>query len=200
MFFKINNRVYRNIPYRNEAGQHDGHGFFFDTHKKIRHQGIGREMAIINNTPSVQVKRVDYGNGLFATRRFDQDEVIGEVQGRIIDDPHYSSDYCIDFTETESLEPDEPFCYINHSCDPNSQLVCCEVYDDQGNVLEITLIVEATREISPDEQITIDYAWPADGAVPCYCGSRNCRGWIVAEEELDQLRRNCTYDMEFWAD
>jgi len=171
---------------------------FFVTQNKL--QGIGREMAIIDNDPCVEIRKVQYGNGLFAARRFDAEEVIGEVHGRVINDPHYSSDYCIDYTDKESLEPDEPFCYMNHSCDPNSQLVCCEVYDDLGDMIDVSIIVEATREISPEEQITIDYGWPADGAVPCMCGSRNCRGWIVDENQLDRVRNNNQYNKETWAD
>lgn len=155
---------------------------------------------MINNNEGIQVKEVAYGNGLFALRRFDAREVIGEVEGRIIDDPNYSSDYCIDYSDTKSLEPDEPFCYINHSCEPNSQLIFCEVYDDKENVIDTTIIVESIREILTDEQITIDYGWPASGAIPCRCGSRTCRGWIVDESELEQVRKNHFHDRDLWAD
>jgi SET domain-containing protein len=41
----------------------------------------------------------------------------------------------------------------------------------------------ALRDIRPDEQLTIDYAWPADSAIPCGCDSPNCRGWVVDADE-----------------
>ena len=47
--------------------------------------------------------------------------------------------------------------------------------------------IEAIAEINPGDQLTIDYGWPADSAIPCRCGAINCRGWIVAEEELELM-------------
>jgi len=46
--------------------------------------------------------------------------------------------------------------------------------------------VESIRDIMPNEELTIDYAWPADKAVRCLCGKPQCRGWIVdpAERKL----------------
>jgi hypothetical protein len=40
------------------------------------------------------------------------------------------------------------------------------------------------RTIEPGEELTIDYAWPAEAAIPCACGAAGCRCWIVAAEEL----------------
>jgi len=51
---------------------------------------------------------------------------------------------------------------------------------------EAEIWVEALRDIMPNEELTIDYAWPADRAMRCLCGQPQCRGWIVdpAEREL----------------
>ena len=38
--------------------------------------------------------------------------------------------------------------------------------------------------------MTIDYAWPADSAIRCQCGSENCRGWIVASDMDEALRES----------
>ena len=47
--------------------------------------------------------------------------------------------------------------------------------------------VESLRDIMPDEELTIDYAWPADRAVKCLCGAPQCRGWIVDPAEREHL-------------
>ncbi len=43
------------------------------------------------------------------------------------------------------------------------------------------------------EELTIDYGWPAEVAIPCLCGSRHCRGWIVDPDEVELLsgERSC---------
>lgn len=105
------------------------------------------------------------------------------VTGEVIDDEHYSSSYCIDLGDTFSLEPGEPFRYLNHSCEPN----CCLVYlEEDEPPAEIWL--ETIRPIAAGDQLTIDYAWPANAAIPCGCGARRCRGWIVDPAELKQLK------------
>ena len=50
--------------------------------------------------------------------------------------------------------------------------------------------VEAVRDILPNEELTIDYAWPADRAVKCLCGTSKCRGWIVDPTEKSQIPAN----------
>ncbi|MDR2761450.1 MAG: hypothetical protein LBB88_02470 [Planctomycetaceae bacterium] len=62
-------------------------------------------------------------------------------------------------------------------------------FDDD---VDSELWVETLRDIFPGEQLTIDYAWPADKLVKCLCGCKKCRGWIVAEDELELLLKNFT--------
>lgn len=135
---------------------------------------------------SVRVGRVTFGRGVFANRRFSKGELIGVIWGEVIDDEDYSSDYCMDLGGSLSLEPKAPFRYLNHSCEPNGQLylVPPERPDDDPVPL---MIVEALRTIQPGEEITIDYAWPADHAIPCQCQSDRCRGWIVDRDQLDEI-------------
>ena len=40
---------------------------------------------------------------------------------------------------------------------------------------------------SSGEELTIDYAWPANAAIVCRCGAGTCRGWIVSPEELSDV-------------
>lgn len=68
--------------------------------------------------------------------------------------------------------------WINHSCDPNCEAV---IEDDR-------IFIEAIRDIAPGEELAYDYSFvleerhtPALKARhPCYCGSHNCRGTILA--------------------
>jgi len=137
----------------------------------------------------IHIGEAAYGKGVFADRRFDKAEIVGHVHGNVIDDPDHGSDYCIDLGEAKTLEPAAPFRFLNHSCEPNSVLALCEVVDMDGNLIETQVIVETLRPIAPGEQITIDYAWPASGAIPCGCGSKRCRGWIVSEDEIGAVGR-----------
>ncbi len=204
-------------------------------------------------TSGVQVGRTSYGLGVFSFAFIPKGTPIGRVPGRLIHDPDYGSDYCISAGEGSVLEPGAPFCYLNHSCEPNCQLMqyireevdededleigelsenemnladedefddeFCdddECYFGDGAVSESNeelsnetgddediepdenepffeddadaeIWVESTRDILPGEELTIDYAWPADRAARCLCGTPKCRGWIVDPEELDLI-------------
>ena len=135
----------------------------------------------------VRVERTELGLGVFAVREFLPHEAIGPIRGRIVRDPYHESDYCMELDDEHGLEPAAPYRYINHSCHPNSQLVHIESEFEDGSPSTTELWVEVLREIEPGQQVTIDYGWPAEAAIPCLCGSSNCRGWIVAEEEMHYL-------------
>ncbi len=136
--------------------------------------------------PGVTSGPAKHGKGLFATRRFRAGQVVGEVTGRIIDDPDYGSNYCIDLGDQYSLEPGEPYMYVNHSCEPNAKLYL--QYEDGAPADKRKVMLEALKNIQPGVEITIDYEWPADSAMRCGCDSANCRGWIVDPKELHLLQ------------
>lgn len=135
----------------------------------------------------IEIEQAAHGRGLFAVDWFEAGDVIGQIHGAIIDDPEYSSDYCIDLGESFSLEPAAPFRYLNHACEPNCVIYLLEADEESATGEVPVLLVEATRRICPGEELTIDYAWPADAAIPCGCSSHECRGWIVSADELPQL-------------
>lgn len=215
----------------------------------------------------VRVGKVSYGLGVFAFAFIPAGIPLGRIQGTIINDPDYSSDYCISAGKDKVLEPGPPFCYLNHSCEPNCQIMQYVREDDKidaetleigalsdvemdlndddfdeepesqlpdeegcfygdGAAVEIVtdedterteevdkecvtknnsqdslhdtmqfeddadaeLWIEAIRDIMPGEELTIDYAWPADRGAKCLCGSPRCRGWIVDPDELHLLQ------------
>jgi hypothetical protein len=136
----------------------------------------------------VEVGPARFGLGVFARRAIVADEIIGEITGKIIHKVGYGSEYCIDLDPGRVLEPAEPFRYVNHSCDPN-----CEIFSWDDAFDDITpdrVFLTSLRVTQPDEELTIDYAWEAEAAIPCGCGSANCRRWIVDEAELDRVLKH----------
>ena len=175
----------------------------------------------------VRIDKTPYGFGVFAFAFIPKGTSIARVSGNVIHDPNYSSDYCIDVGDDKVLEPAPPFCYLNHACEPNCELMVYpveeaekkdnETPDDDciygstegdeeiaihdtveeeereddlqsfGGESEAEVWVEAIQDIMPNEELTIDYAWPADRAAKCLCGKPKCRGWIVDPAERDLL-------------
>lgn len=134
----------------------------------------------------VRVQDTKLGRAVFARRSFARGEKIGRVEGRIIRESEDGSRYCMDFGDGGLLEPRPPFRYLNHRCDPNCELVRWE-YEDSS---EMEMHLYASQFIRSGEELTIDYAWSADWAIPCGCESRVCRGWIVAIEDLPLLQQS----------
>ncbi|MDR2643758.1 MAG: SET domain-containing protein-lysine N-methyltransferase [Planctomycetaceae bacterium] len=234
----------------------------------------------------VRIGETAYGLGVFAYAFIPKGTPIARVPGKIVIDPDYGSDYCINAGENKVLEPAPPFCYLNHACDPNCLLTQYvregneingeeleegnletsdlepddedeialdddmlgdddECFFGDGGAKEIEsesesdieaednnynanvansaisvtkncsknlvdkadeddaeiepefeddvdseIWVEALRDILPGEQLTIDYAWPAERAIKCQCGCKNCRGWIVTANELNLVNNS----------
>lgn len=140
---------------------------------------------------ALEVRATHIGKGIFAKRSYAADAIIGEILGEEIRETEYESDYCIWLGDDWHLEPAPPFRYLNHSCDANCEFDVFDVQEEGegGEVVWVERVyLFAIRTIRQGEQLTIDYCWPADGAIPCACGAKNCRGWVVAEEELPLLR------------
>lgn len=74
-----------------------------------------------------------------------------------------------------------PARFINHSCSPN-----CDAELDSGRIW-----IVATRDLKAGEEITFNYGYDLEDykSYPCACGSRECVGYIVAEEFFDHVRR-----------
>ena len=132
----------------------------------------------------VRVDDTQIGKGVFSVRPYPASSVIGEISGHVIADADYGSEYSIELEDDLQLEPYEPFRYVNHSCDPNCEFDWID-YPDATNIQHRRRVyLIAIRDIESNEQLTIDYNWPASYAMRCRCGSPKCRGWIVGEDEL----------------
>lgn len=147
----------------------------------------------------LRIGRTRVGKGLFATKRIVDGSCIGEIKGQVINDDDYVSRYAFDLNGGDQLEPDAPFRFVNHSCEPNCAF---ELFSFPRNApLKNTcnskacisgseqrkLLLFAICDIAAGQELTIDYNWPAVFAIPCSCRSATCRGWIVTPKDLSQL-------------
>jgi hypothetical protein len=133
----------------------------------------------------IRVGPTHVGSGVFASRRIKPGVVIGEIEGDVLDTHPADPSYCMELSGGKLLEPAPPLRFVNHSCDPN-----CEIFywfDDDSGPEENRLWLQTIRSIEPGEELSIDYCWPADAAIPCLCGTPVCRKWIVDPEELHLL-------------
>ena len=72
--------------------------------------------------------------------------------------------------------------YINHSCDPN-----CEVDIIKGKIWII-----AIKDIKKGDELSYDYGFGYDAEFrqfPCKCGSKNCCGYIVRDDQRWRINR-----------
>jgi len=71
--------------------------------------------------------------------------------------------------------------FINHSCDPN-----CEAYNKKGHIW-----ISSIKNIKKGEELSYNYGYDLDcyEEHPCRCGSKNCVGYIVAEEDWPKLKK-----------
>jgi uncharacterized protein len=133
----------------------------------------------------LSVRSTSAGKGLFARKLFRKHQAIGLMEGTLIVDDDYDPDYVVDMGDIGVLDPRAPFRYLNHSCEPN-----CELLEaDTRPQADPQIWVHAIRTVRPSEQLTIDYGWPAESAIRCLCGTASCRGWIVDQAELGRLKR-----------
>ena len=119
------------------------------------------------------------GKGLFAAAAMKAGQGVGRIRGEV-KPPGYRSEYCMGYRDG-AIEPDPPYRFVNHSCDPNCELIEWEI--DGGDGLKYyELWLHTKRAVAVGEELTIDYAAGGavrtDSSVVCLCGSPNCRGFI----------------------
>ena len=74
-----------------------------------------------------------------------------------------------------------PARYINHSCDGN-----CEAINVDGEIW-----IFAKKKIKEGQELTYDYGYDIEHFLdhPCRCGSKNCVGYIVREDQRLKVRQ-----------
>ena len=141
----------------------------------------------------LQVRRSGiHGKGVFALRPIEKGELIIEYKGQVItwkealkrhphdpSDPDHTFYFHIDDKHVIDGNVDgNASKWINHACRPN-----CEADQDESRVF-----IRALRRIKPGEELNFDYGLVLDGRhtpkvkkqFECRCGSRACRGTMLA--------------------
>ena len=145
--------------------------------------------------PLFEVRKSDIqGRGAFALQRIKKGTLIAEYTGERVGNEeadrrydegkmkrHHTFLFVIsNRTVVDGAVDGNDSIYINHSCDPN-----CETYIERGRIF-----IEAIKDIPKGAEIAYDYLYDrADDAkdgiedyYKCHCGSRKCRGTILAPE------------------
>ena len=149
------------------------------------------------SSPRIQTRRSGvHGKGVFALVNIPKGEVIIEYKGEII-----SWQQAQDRHPHNPLEPNHTFYFhinedhvidggvqgnssrwINHSCNPN-----CEA-DEIGEHVFIKAIknIKAGDELNYDYGLIIDerYTPKLKAEYPCWCGSKKCRGTLLAPKRV----------------
>ncbi|HET7834931.1 MAG TPA: SET domain-containing protein-lysine N-methyltransferase [Variovorax sp.] len=142
-----------------------------------------------------------HGNGVFAVQDIAEGETLIEYKGEIISwkealrrhphDPtqpqhtfyfHVDDDRVIDGNVDGNASR-----WINHSCEPN-----CEADEQNGRVF-----IKALRNIAAGEELNYDYGLIIDepytkkllSEFPCWCGSADCRGTLLAPKDDDEVKK-----------
>ena len=76
---------------------------------------------------------------------------------------------------------DNPARYMNHSCDGN-----CEALNTGGEIW-----IVAIQDIKKGDELVYDYGYDMEHFMdhPCLCGSDNCIGYIVREDQRKKVKK-----------
>lgn len=120
------------------------------------------------------------GYGVIACRPFAEGDEISEIDGVLWRDGDGIDDrYSLWVEDGLYFDMVDQTRFINHSCDPNARVDTGITDDGQAWATIIAL-----KPIAIGEEVSYDYAFPANLAEPCRCGSPRCRGLIIDEETL----------------
>jgi len=141
----------------------------------------------------VQVRQSGvHGKGVFVVEPIAKGEIVFEYVGQVItwpealrrhphdpDNPNHTFYFHIDDNNViDGNVGGNAAKWINHACTPN-----CEAEDDEGRIF-----IKALRKLKPGEELFYDYGLVIDERYTpklkkefaCHCGTRNCRGTLLA--------------------
>ncbi|WP_085317946.1 SET domain-containing protein [Derxia lacustris] len=140
-----------------------------------------------------------HGRGVFAGRDLDKGERLIEYKGERISwdeaiarhphdpaNPFHTFYFDVDDGVIDGGVGGNSSRYINHSCNPN----CTAVTEPGPDGLQ-HVFIEARRAIPAGSELFFDYGLVIDGRITkqlredyrCLCGSKNCRGTMLAEKK-----------------
>ena len=142
-----------------------------------------------------------HGNGVFAVQDIAEGETLIEYKGEIISweealrrhphdpaQPHHTFYFHVDDDRVIDGNVDgNASRWINHSCEPS-----CEADEQDGRVF-----IKALRNIAAGEELSYDYGLVIDepytkklkADFPCWCGSEQCRGTLLAPKDDDEGKK-----------
>ncbi len=76
---------------------------------------------------------------------------------------------------------ENPAKYINHSCEGN-----CEAINKDGEIW-----IYSIKNISKGDELSYDYGYDMEHFLdhPCHCGSENCIGYIVRQDQRIKVKK-----------
>ncbi|EXJ91019.1 hypothetical protein A1O1_04126 [Capronia coronata CBS 617.96] len=107
----------------------------------------------------------------------------------------------VQVSETQHIELNCDFLYLNHSCEPSLELHVVPDGGDLDNAKPVIEVRVAARRdehgnpqgIKPGDELTFFYPsteWIMDQPFECRCATKSCKGWISGARDMtpDQLR------------
>lgn len=151
---------------------------------------------IINELVEQKASSIHH-RGIYAYKDIPEDTMIIEYLGEKLtqkqadkraDEEKKADVYFFQLNSRTVLDGDianNPAKFINYTCEPNC-------YSD---IKKGRIYIYALRDIKAGEELSYDYGFARPGweEHPCYCGSKNCFGFIVAREHWTSIRRTKRY-------
>lgn len=124
------------------------------------------------------------GYGVCATRTFAQSEVITDIDGVTFFLPDSRDDtYALYIAPGVLYDMVDQTRFVNHSCQPNTHVETGRHADGQAWARLV-----ARCPIAIGDELSFDYCFPIEFAIPCRCGTAACRGYIINPEQLPLLQ------------
>lgn len=119
-----------------------------------------------------------HGYGLFAGRDFAEGEPVLVVDGVVRRAEEVAHElHCLWLDDQHELDMVDQSRWVNHACDPNLRIERSSV----DGAVRVRMI--ARRGIAAGEELSFDYSFAREDAVPCTCGGAGCVGWIVDRDD-----------------
>ncbi len=168
------------------------------THTSSRYQIFQADPQVSKKSAPAGQRRIQtrnsavHGKGVFAVQDIAEGETLIEYVGEIISwpeaqarhphdpsNPNHTFYFHVDENHViDALFGGNSSRWINHACDPN-----CEADEQNGRIF-----IKALRNIKAGEELNYDYGLMIDerytpklkAEYPCWCGSAQCRGTLLA--------------------
>lgn len=132
-----------------------------------------------------------HGNGAFATRALEPEDLVGRYTGKLYPAADVSErdwDHAVTFvfglsdgSVIDGARGGNATRHINHSCSPN-----CVAFEVEPAAGAPWIVIEALRRIEAGEELFLDYSLDAEVDSPedfaCSCGSAQCRGTLLGAQ------------------